>query len=164
MKNVFKFISNHKLIVLFLFLIVLGGIAFISMKSFLYPTDANTVYGNRLDGINEVRIDDTKKNEIVNKIKEKAEVTSASVSTKGKIININIVVTKADNTLDVMKEFSKTIITNFSEKELKFYDIQIFIKNVEANYNAIGYKNKNKEEISWVSDEIVSEVEPDEEA
>ncbi len=164
MKNILKFISNHKLIVLLLFLLVLGGIAFISMKSFLYPSDANTVYGSRLDGINEVKIDDAKKDLIVNKIKAKAEVTSASVSTKGKIININIVVTKAGNTLDVMKEFSKTIITNFSEKELKFYDIQIFVKNVDANYNAIGYKNKSKEEISWVSDKIVSEVEPDEKA
>ena len=62
-----------------------------------------------------------------------------------------------------MKERSKLILEKFSEEEIKFYDFQFFIKNEEANYNLIGYKNKKNEELSWSHDEIVSEVEDNEE-
>ena len=51
----------------------------------------------------------------------------------------------------------------FTEDEIKFYDFQFFIKNEDANYNLIGYKNKKNQEISWVNDVIVSEVEDNEE-
>ena len=61
-----------------------------------------------------------------------------------------------------MEEKGTEIIKKFSEEEIKFYDFQFFIKNEEANYNLMGYKNKKNDEISWVNDVIVSEVEDNE--
>ena len=62
-----------------------------------------------------------------------------------------------------MKEKSKEIIEKFSKEEIEFYDFQFFIKNEDGNYNLMGYKNKKNENISWSSDEIISEVDGNEE-
>ena len=133
------------------------------MKAYLDPVDENAVYGNRLDGIDNVLITDDKVNEVVNFIKEDNSISDASIHIKGKIINIIIKVSKKENTIDKMKEKSKDIIEKFSKDEIDFYDFQFFIKNEDGNYNLIGYKNKNNEGISWSSDEINSEVDENEE-
>ena len=133
------------------------------MKAYLDPVDANAVYGNRLDGIENVTITDDKVNEIVNFIKEDNSISDASLHIKGKITNIIIKVSKKENTIDKMKEKSKEIIERFSKEEIEFYDFQFFIKNEDGNYNLMGYKNKKNENISWSSDEIISEVDENEE-
>lgn len=162
MKKIFSFLSSHKLYILIIVLLVICILAFFAMKSFLYPDDANTVYGDRLDGIEEVTISNDRKTEISDKIKENEGITSVTISTKGKIVNIHIIATTAANAVEVMQELSTTALENFSEKEIAFYDFQFFIKNEDANYDLIGYKNKNSETISWNSDAIVSEVEENE--
>ena len=162
MKKIFSFLGRHKLYILIIVLLVICLLAFFAMKSFLYPDDANTVYGDRLEGINEVEITSDRKTEISDKIKENEGITDANISIKGKIINIHITATTEANTIEVMEELSTTILDNFSEDEIAFYDFQFFIKNEDANYDLIGYKNKNSETISWDSDAIVSEVEDNE--
>ena len=121
------------------------------------------MYGNRLDGIENVTITDDKVNEIVNFIKEDNSISDSSMHIKGKIVNIIIKVSKKENTIDKMKEKSKEIIERFSKEEIEFYDFQFFIKNEDGNYNLMGYKNKRNENISWSSDEIISEVDKNEE-
>ena len=49
------------------------------------------------------------------------------------------------------------------KEEIEFYDFQFFIKNEDGNYNLMGDKNKKNENISWSSDEIISEVDENEE-
>jgi hypothetical protein len=132
-------------------------------KAYLYPENQKTVYGDRLDGIEEVTITDEKINEIVGIIKKEAGITDASINIQGKIVNINITASTEANTIDVMKTLSSSILSNFSDDEIAFYDFQFFIKNEDNNYNMIGYKNKKNLSITWSSDEIVSEVEENEE-
>lgn len=163
MKKISQFISKYKIYFLILLAIIVLVFAFIKVKDFLYPDDKNTVYGARLNGIDEVTITDNEQKDLISKLKENKDISSASIHIQGKIINIIVIATTKENTVELMEEVSNNFIKEFSSKELAFYDFQFFVKNEDANYNLIGYKNKNSEIIIWNSDEIVSEVKENEE-
>lgn len=163
MKKISQFISKYKIYFLILLAIIVLEFAFIKVKDFLYPDDKNTVYGARLNGIDEVTITDNEQKDLISKLKENKDISSASIHIQGKIINIIVIATTKENTVELMEEVSNNFIKEFSSKELAFYDFQFFVKNEDANYNLIGYKNKNSEIIIWNSDEIVSEVKENEE-
>lgn len=162
MKKIWKFIVDNRIYFAIFVFVVFGIFVISTMKAYLYPDDKLAVYGNRLDGIEDVLITDDKKNEVISFIKDDENITDVSIKIQGKIINISIKSNSDKNTIDVMKEKSVEIISKFSKEEVSYYDFQIFVKNEDANYNLIGYKNKNRDEISWVNDVIVSEVEDEE--
>lgn len=163
MKKVWNFIVDNRIYIVLVLFVVFCGFVFVTMKAYLDPEDELAVYGNRLDGIEKVEITDKKEKEVIEFIKEDENITDASIRIQGKIINIIIKVKDKKNTIEKMEEKGTKIIEKFSEEEIKFYDFQFFIKNEESNYNLMGYKNKKSEEISWVNDVIVSEVEDNEE-
>lgn len=163
MKKVWNFIVKNRIYIVLILLVLFCAFVFVTMKAYLDPVDELAVYGNRLNGIEDVEITETRKNEVVDFIKDDETITDASVSIQGKIINISIKVTTEENTIDKMEEKGKEVVKKFSEEEIKFYDFQFFIKNEDGNYNLMGYKNKKNEDISWVSDEINSEVDENEE-
>ena len=159
MKKVWNFIYKYRIVIALVFLLIIGVFGFITVKQYLYPDDKLTVYGNRLDGIDKVKITDDKKNEIIKMIKEKAGIKDAKIDIQGKIINVSITASEKENTKEEMQKLCTVILLKFSSEEIKFYDFQFFIKNEDLNYNMIGYKNKISEEISYSDDVIVSEVE-----
>ncbi|CCY45450.1 unknown [Clostridium sp. CAG:1193] len=159
MKKVWNFIYKYRIVIALVFLLIIGVFGFITVKQYLYPDDKLTVYGNRLDGIDKVKITDEKKNEIIKMIKEKAGIKDAKIDIQGKIINVSITASEKENTKEEMQKLCTEILLKFSSEEIKFYDFQFFIKNEDLNYNMIGYKNKISEEISYSDDVIVSEVE-----
>ena len=159
MKKVWNFIYKYRIVIALVFLLIIGVFGFITVKQYLYPDDKLTVYGNRLDGIDKVKITDEKKNEIIKMIKEKAGIKEAKIDIQGKIINVSITASEKENTKEEMQKLCTEILLKFSSEEIKFYDFQFFIKNEDLNYNMIGYKNKISEEISYSDDVIVSEVE-----
>ncbi len=163
MKEVLKFISKYKIYIVLAILFLFCLFLFITFYKYMNPSDLNTVYGSRLDGIENVIISDEKKDEIIKFIKDNEDVSSASIDIQGKIINISIKIGNKENTIDIMKEKCSLIVNKFSKEEIEFYDFQFFIKNEDANYNLIGYKNKKNEELSYSHDVIVSEVEENEE-
>ncbi len=159
MKKVWNFIYKYRIVIALVFLLIIGVFGFITVKQYLYPDDKLTVYGNRLDGIDKVKITDEKKNEIIKMIKEKTGIKDAKINIQGKIINVSITASEKENTKEEMQKLCTEILLKFSSEEIKFYDFQFFIKNEDLNYNMIGYKNKISEEISYSDDVIVSEVE-----
>ena len=159
MKKVWNFIYKYRIVIALVFLLTIGVFGFITVKQYLYPDDKLTVHGNRLDGIDKVKITDEKKNEIIKMIKEKAGIKDAKIDIQGKIINVSITASEKENTKEEMQKLCTEILLKFSSEEIKFYDFQFFIKNEDLNYNMIGYKNKISEEISYSDDVIVSEVE-----
>ena len=147
MKKVWNFIYKYRIVIALVFLLIIGVFGFITVKQYLYPDDKLTVYGNRLDGIDKVKITDEKKNEIIKMIKEKAGIKDAKIDIQGKIINVSITASEKENTKEEMQKLCTEILLKFSSEEIKFYDFQFFIKNEDLNYNMIGYKNKISEEI-----------------
>ena len=163
MKKVWNFILKNRIYIVLVLFVLFCVFVFVTMKAYLNPVNELAVYGNRLDGIEAVVITDDKKNEVTNFIKEDENVISTSVTVQGKIVNISIKTSKNENTIDKMKEKVKLILEKFSKEEIAFYDFQFFIKNEDANYNLIEKKNKKNENVSWATDEIISEVDNNEE-
>ena len=159
-----KFIKKHKMAIIAIFVtIIICILTYFTLKSMFIFGNGSDKYGNRLDGIENVEITDERINQLVNKIKADDTIDEASVSIKGRIINITLKSNNEKNTMDKIKEKADNILKEFSDEEIAFYDFQFFIKNEEANYIMIGYKNKIRENISWESDEIVSEEENEKE-
>ena len=162
MKKVGKFIMKYRIQIVLCLLLLFLSFIFITFYKYINPEDKTTKYGNRLDGIEKVPITSKKKEEIINFIKEDEKIEKVSIDIRGRIINISIIATDKENTIDKMKEKCNEIITKFTDEEIAFYDFQIFIKNEDANYNLIAYKNKKNKELSYSSDVIVREVEENE--
>ena len=150
-----KFIKKHIYAILGISaVIVVLMLALISIIGFLYPDDKKDLYGNRLDGMDSVKLSDDKMNHAIQEVEKTGKIESMTYNRKGRIINFHIDVKKE---IDVVtaKAFSDVILKNFSEKEKTYYDIQIFItcKNDDASelYPIIGYKHKTSVAFKWTN-------------
>lgn len=133
------------ILVAIIFIVVVA----VAIKIIFYPSE-NGVYGNRLDGIENYAISEEKITEVKNTISENKECQSISYTLQGKIMKFFIKVSN-DTGVTSAQRLGDNIIDSFSETELGFYDITIYItsdENVEP-YPMIGYKSKNESAISW---------------
>ena len=149
-----EFIKRHKfkLILLLVFLIVLV-VAFLMLMNLLYPDSRKDVYGNRLAGIEEVKVSNKVITEIKDKITSNEFVDSVDYSLKGKLINFNIQV-KADTDKNLAKQTVNSILETFDADIQSFYDIQVLIiedKEESTNYPVFAYKHKISKEFIWTN-------------
>ncbi len=151
MKKLKNFILKNKLLsvllILFILIIILGLVA---VKVFIFPSYKVSKYGNRLDGIDSVKLDDSKFNEIKNSFEASDGISIKSIRLSGKIVNITLEVSneKGIDSNKVKSNASK-LLEKFSEEELKYYDFQIFVPGNDDIAPMIGYKNKNSEGLYW---------------
>ncbi len=151
MKKLVRFVSRNKLLSILLFLFILIIIfMLVAIKIIVFPSYKVSVYGNRLDGINDVVIDDARFNEIKDKFDKDESLNIDSFRLSGKIVNIHLTVV-GDISVDKVKSYSSKLVKSFNEKELDFYDFQVFVVSSSDNdsYPLIGYKNKNSDDLSW---------------
>ena len=146
MKEVFR--KKTKLIIAFVVLIVLVLALCIVYESIFANNSGK--YGNRLEGIEKVSIKTKQKNEIKKNIESLEISSSVDVYLTGKIIKAVVYVNK-DVGLDKAKETYTKLNEKLSDKQKKYYDIQIFLnkKEKDDSYPTIGYKHHNKDNISW---------------
>ena len=144
-----SFIRKNKFVIIaigvFLILVILA----FQVVNMFFPEEGKALYGNRLDGIEEVEITDSKKEQIENSLKEDAITKEASVSVAGKIIEV-IVTVQDDTTKDAAKALTTRVIDSLEDDEKAFYDIQIFIKKDTdaSDFPIIGYKHHAKDTFS----------------
>ena len=146
-----NWIKNNKgfvvIILLALVLVIILTIIFIS----LLKNNSSSKYGNRLDGIEEVKI--AKK--VYDGVKEEIMATDlaeeATVRLQGKIVYTTIVL-KADTQVDKAKEIASNTLDNYTEEELKYYDFSYFLRwNTEEGMTVItGNKHNNMDSITWI--------------
>ena len=120
------------------------------LKNILYPS-GGAIYGNRLDGIEEVKLAEDLDRQIQEKLKD--FVSKVEVRTSGRIVNITMIV-NPDISSSVAKDNSKKIFELFAEKQLNYYDIQVFLKKETdaTDFPIIGYKHQNKDGFTWTKD------------
>ena len=152
-----KYIKKNKLtvfiIVIFVLIVILGAYLYS-----LFFGSGKESYGNRLDGIEEVEITEDQYDDMKTSLKENEGVTEVSTRLQGKIVNVTITVSD-DVTKDNAKKIANGILEFLDEEQLKFYDIQVFVKkeNEELNdFPIIGYKQNNEEGFTWTKDRQVT--------
>lgn len=143
--------ENLKLIVVLLVFIVLAFGFFIAYNAIFVNNQSK--YGDRLDGIENVKITDKIKKEIVDNVGSLQITKSVSVNVSGKTINV---LAKVNDDIEVgkAKEIDGKVIEKLSDEVKKFYDIQILISKDtdDAKFPIVGYRHHSKDYISWTKD------------
>lgn len=149
-----KFIKNNKLTVITFIICLVFVILVFAIKLTFFPDEGRAIYGDRLDGIEEVEITSKQEKNIVSKLEEKDEVMSVDTDIKGCILNV-IITVNDDVELDPAKALASVITENLEEDQNGYYDIQVFIKKSneeDTRFPIIGYKHQDKDEFSWSKD------------
>ena len=150
-----KFIRKNKntIVGILVFILALAGI--LAVKGVLSSDEGKAIYGTRLKGINEVKITDSQKKEVENKLANDTDKVEVSVA--GRIINI-LITAKEGTSLEDAKKLGDKAVEAFSSAEKKYYDIQIFITNEKnkAQFPIIGYRHHTKNTITWTKDRAES--------
>jgi preprotein translocase subunit SecF len=146
-----EFIKHHKLLVAFIAIVLIVIIGtFILLRQFFVDTSKDE-YGNRLDGIEEVAVEEKTKTKLKTEISALEEVEDITYREQGRLIYIEITF-KEGVSLETAKEIASKTLEYFSDKQKSYYDIQAILtnKNEEAEgYPKIGYKHKTSEEFVW---------------
>lgn len=153
-KNKFTFF----IIIFFLIVFIL----FLQVKNIFFPTSDTANYGDRLDGLTEIK--EETKTALVEKLRENESVEEVTTQTSGRIFNVIITVSK-DTNLKAAKTIGASIVESLDETTLKDYDIQVFVQKVEKEENdfpIIGYKSKTEAAFSWTKDREKTEPETEE--
>lgn len=150
MKN---FIKNNKVTVVAFIICVIFVILVFAVKLTFFPNEGTAIYGDRLDGIEEVEITDKQQEDIIKSLEDKDEVKEVSCDIKGRTLNVLITVND-DVELDPAKALTSSITDILEEDQTSYYDIQVFISkdNDDTRFPIIGYKHQNKDGFSWTKD------------
>lgn len=137
--------NKIKLIIILVIVLIVLTLSFLVYKNIFASSSSN-----RYKDIEKHKIT----NNEINKFKDNFnidQVEDIDIYTNSKIIKI-IVELKEDVDFDTISTVANNSINSFKEKNLKFYDVEIFVtsKNKESEiYPKIGYKFKNQEELAW---------------
>lgn len=151
MKKVLKWIKkNMGLFIVLLLTIVLLAIILVIFLKMLVSSSSNK-YGNRLEGINEVKIEKDKYDGVETEIIDSGLAEEAKVRLQGKIVYTTIVL-KSDTGVDAAKELAVNTLDNYTEDELGFYDFSYFLKweGEESDTVISGNKHHDLETITWI--------------
>ena len=142
-----KFLSKYKLIW------IIGGILLflaliIGLILLIAPPLGENNYGHRLDDESKYKVSSSTINDIKSEISNSDDVIEVAYHKEGRILNFTI--TLEDGVvLDTAKKHAETIISKLKEKNLKYYDVQIFLDGKDSVYPIIGYHSKGSDHISW---------------
>ena len=110
-------------------------------------------YGNRLDGIEKIKISEKKQDELENKISENELVNKTTIDVRGKLIYIDFVLESGKHT--DAEAIAQSILEMFSEDERNYYDIQFIVENLnkeeEENFPIMGYIKKGNSLVKWTN-------------
>lgn len=108
-------------------------------------------YGNRLDGIDKVKISNEVYESVKEEVKEVEGVNDVSVRLQGKIV-YTIIELSDSISADKAKEIAKNTLDNYTEDELKYYDFSFFLKwkGEDSDKVITGNKHHNLEDITWI--------------
>lgn len=128
----------------------------------LFSPSGESVYGNRLEGIENYPISDEKINEIKTVLLENTYCKEVNYQLTGRIMKFFITVESETGSVSAQRLGDK-IIDNLSETELGYYDVSIYISSTgeDEQYPMMGVKSKNDAAITWTVNK--GEAEDDEE-
>lgn len=151
-----KFINSLKsnkytciILIAFVFLIIICYGAY----KFLFPNIGRPVYGNRLDGIENVEITNNQMKELEKKLNESEFVKTCSSSLSGRTFNV-IITVNDDTSSDNAKSLTEIVKASLEKEQQEYFDIQVFIKKEgeeKEGFPIIGYLGKTETAFSFSS-------------
>lgn len=148
-----SFIRKNKFVIIAIEVFLILVVLVFQIATMFFPEEGTALYGDRLDGIEEVELSNSKLTKIESNLKSDGAVKEADVSVAGKIVEV-IITVQDDTSVDTAKALNTKVLDSLSNKEKKFYDIQIFVKkdSEATDFPIIGYKHHAKDTFSWTKD------------
>jgi len=146
-----KFIKKYRSIVVAGLILLALAITILIVKDTVMFDESQAEYGNRLEGIDKVKVTDDQIKQIKSNLKENTK--SVDVYTSGRTINIIIEVNKDTPVADA-KSYAEKALETFTDEQKSYFDIETIIKNSEDkdHYPIIGYKHKTRGSYTWTRD------------
>lgn len=148
-----SFIRKNKFVIIAIGVFLILVVLVFQIATMFFPEEGTALYGDRLDGIEEVELSNSKLTKIESNLKSDGAVKEADVSVAGKIVEV-IITVQDDTSVDTAKALNTKVLDSLSNKEKKIYDIQIFVKkdSEATDFPIIGYKHHAKDTFSWTKD------------
>lgn len=161
MKNLKKFLKEHRIFTMLMAIVVVCIVLIITVLiNVFYMGNGSNEYGNRLEGIEEVKISKSKENDFENNVANNDKIKKVDLRVQGKIIYITMQV-ETGVKLEEAEGIALKSLDNFSEKELSFYDFNFTLKQDATDNNEgfiiSGAKNKNGTGLVWNNNRVVEE-------
>lgn len=146
MKKIKNLWINNKFVIIIcvILIICLGAICYVAATYFFGGSDS--VYGDRLDDIDDYPFSDSDMEEVISLIEESEEVSSASIRLSGKIIYVSVIYNE-EIALEETKVLAATSLEYFDEDLLGYYDLNYTLSS--DNFTLMGYKNSASTSIVW---------------
>lgn len=147
-----RFVRNNKkqvkigLLVLLVMIILL-----VLYKSLFYSSSEKSVYGVRIRDIKEHEFTKEMIKEVESKSSKLEKTSKTEIKIKGRLIKIFVTFTD-DATTDDIKARLNDIVSYIEDDVKSYYDIELYsiqTKDNETSYPVIGYKHKNKTDITF---------------
>ena len=147
-----KFIkANKKEVKLGLLILIILILLLVLYKMLFYSDSEKSIYGPRLNGINENKITNEEKIEFKDKVSKIEGITKTRIEVKGRLIKIYTTFDEQVSNEDIKNKFNE-MLTFINDDIKSYYDITFYAKQVKEEknkYPVVGYKQKGKELISF---------------
>lgn len=151
MEKIKKWINKNKGLAILLLLTIIFVIILLIIFIELLIGGSSNKYGNRLDGIDKVKISNETYESVKKEVEDTELVEKVETRLQGKIVYTTIEL-KDGITVEKAKEIAVNTLDNYSEDELKYYDFSFFLKwkGEEKDTIITGNKHHNLDSITWV--------------
>lgn len=151
MEKIKYWMKKNKGLSVILILTVIFFIILLTIFIELLAGGSSNKYGNRLDGIEDVKIANDTYDGVKEELLDTGLVDEVETRLQGKIVYTTITL-KSDTSVDKAKEIASATLDNYDADQLSFYDFSYFLKwkGEESDTIITGNKQHNLEEISWV--------------
>ena len=151
MEKIKKWINRNKGLAILLLLTIIFVIILLIIFIELLVGGSSNKYGNRLDGIDKVKISNETYESVKKEVEDTELVEKVETRLQGKIVYTTIEL-KDGITVEKAKEIAVNTLDNYSEDELKYYDFSFFLKwkGEEKDTVITGNKHHNLDSITWV--------------
>ena len=163
MKRIKKFYNEHRVFTILMSIVIVCMIVIATVLfQCFYVGNSKDKYGNRLEGIENVRISDDRLSEFESKLITEKIVKGASIKVTGKIIYIDM---SFEENVDLVEAESIALksLENFSEEEQAYYDFNFTLKQDKTatsdGFLISGAKNNNGNGLIWNNNRIVTTTE-----
>ena len=161
MKNVKKIFKEHRIFTMLMAIVVVCLVLIITVLiNVFYMGNGSNKYGNRLDGVDNVKISSSRLNDFENNVANNDKVKNVDIRVQGKIIYITMQL-ETGVELEEAEGIALKSLENFSEEESAFYDFNITLKqNSTDNSDGFiisGAKNKNGTGLIWNNNRVVED-------
>ena len=143
MNKIKKVLKENKVLIVLGVILLLCLAIFIGVSVTYFYGSNSDKYGNRLESIKNVPLDEKLFNDIKEDVSKKENVTSVDISLKGRIVYITMAFNESA-AVESAKSVAEGVVSLFNDDELAVYDLQFIIKSSgDSKFTLMGSRNSN---------------------